>query len=130
MFYFTRRIRPSYPRYSYVTETPLFQQVSNQIREFLQHTLRNFILVKFIRYVERGKTRYSLLLAQIKKKKKNVIYRWKSKQETKDRLNKISWWSVGQIDWNVACKNRSSMMQLKYSNNIFFHIILLFYYTI
>lgn len=77
-----------------------------------------------------GKNALFVIACPDKKKKKNVIYRWKSKQETKDRLNKISWWSVGQIDWNVACKNRSSMIQLKYSNNIFFHIILLFYYTI
>lgn len=71
MFYFTRRIRPSYPRYSYVTETPLFQQVSNQIRIFLQHILRNFILVKFIRYVERGKTLYPLFVIAWPDKKKN-----------------------------------------------------------
>ena len=70
---------PSYPRYSYVTETLLFQQVSNQIRIFLQHTLRNFILVKFNRYVERGKTRYSLLLGRIKNKNKNKNKRKKRK---------------------------------------------------
>lgn len=62
---------PSYPRYSYVTETPLFQQVSNQIRIFLQHTLRNFILVKFNRYVERGKTLYALFIIAWPDKKKN-----------------------------------------------------------